>query len=52
MVIKCEAGSARYGIFKILQNADCNDIIVTDIARAIYQGRSEEMDNHYKRRNC
>ncbi|MGN6264828.1 MAG: hypothetical protein ACTHM5_04100, partial [Ginsengibacter sp.] len=33
------AGSAGFGIYKILTAAGCRDIIVTDSRGAIYQGR-------------
>jgi malate dehydrogenase (oxaloacetate-decarboxylating) len=42
------AGSAGYGIFKILQKAGCKDIVVTDSRGAIYAGRREGIDNPYK----
>ena len=35
------AGSAGYGIFKILEKAGCKDIVVTDSKGAIYEGRIE-----------
>jgi malate dehydrogenase (oxaloacetate-decarboxylating) len=40
-VILAGAGSAGYGIFKILNEAGCNDIIVTDSKGAIYEGRKD-----------
>ena len=43
------AGSAGYGIYRILYEAGCRDIIVTDSKGAIYEGRSESLDNSYKR---
>ncbi|HEX2124467.1 MAG TPA: NADP-dependent malic enzyme [Nitrososphaeraceae archaeon] len=43
------AGSAGYGIYRILYEAGCRDIIVTDSKGAIYEGRSESLDNPYKK---
>jgi malate dehydrogenase (oxaloacetate-decarboxylating) len=43
------AGSAGYGIFRILYESGCRDIIVTDSNGAIYEGRNESLDNPYKR---
>jgi malate dehydrogenase (oxaloacetate-decarboxylating) len=40
-VIIAGAGSAGYGIFKILNEAGCKDIIVTDSKGAIYEGRKD-----------
>ena len=40
-VIIAGAGSAGYGIFKILKEAGCRDIIVTDRKGAIYEGRED-----------
>jgi malate dehydrogenase (oxaloacetate-decarboxylating) len=40
-VIIAGAGSAGYGIFKILKVAGCKDIIVTDSKGAIYEGRKD-----------
>lgn len=49
-VVISGSGSAGYGIFKILQTAGCNDIIVTDSKGAIYDGRAEINDqNPYKK---
>jgi malate dehydrogenase (oxaloacetate-decarboxylating) len=42
------AGSAGYGIFRILYEAGCRNIIVTDSKGAIYEGRNESLDNLYK----
>jgi len=36
------AGSAGYGIFKILHKAGCKNIVVADSRGAIYNGRDEE----------
>jgi len=41
MVVISGAGSAGYGIFKILKEAGCKDIIVTDSKGAIYEGRED-----------
>ncbi|MGI0012161.1 MAG: NAD(P)-dependent malic enzyme [Nitrososphaera sp.] len=38
-VVIAGAGSAGYGIFKILQEAGCKNIVVTDSQGAIYEGR-------------
>lgn len=40
-VIIAGAGSAGYGIFRILQEAGCKNIIVTDSMGAIFENRSE-----------
>jgi malate dehydrogenase (oxaloacetate-decarboxylating) len=40
-VVISGAGSAGYGIFKILKEAGCKDIIVTDSKGAIYDGRKD-----------
>ncbi|MFL6393243.1 MAG: NADP-dependent malic enzyme [Nitrososphaeraceae archaeon] len=40
-VIISGAGSAGYGIFKILKEAGCKDIIITDSKGAIYEGRKD-----------
>jgi malate dehydrogenase (oxaloacetate-decarboxylating) len=40
-VIISGAGSAGYGIFKILKEAGCKDIVVTDSKGAIYEGRKD-----------
>ena len=40
-VVISGAGSAGYGIFKILKQAGCKDIIVTDSKGAIYEGRKD-----------
>ena len=44
-VIIAGAGSAGYGIFKILKEAGCEDIIVTDSKGAIYDGRKDLVTN-------
>ena len=43
------AGSAGYGIFKIMYQAGCRDIIVSDSKGAIYFDRKEGIDNPYKK---
>jgi malate dehydrogenase (oxaloacetate-decarboxylating) len=43
------AGSAGYGIFKIMNEAGCRDIIVADSKGAIYHDRKEGIDNPYKK---
>src|SRR6478752_6154272 len=52
-VIIAGAGSAGYGIFKILKESGCKDIVVTDSKGAIYEGRkdlirvnSQNLDKH------
>ena len=47
-VVISGAGSAGYGIFKILHKAGCKNIVVIDSQGAIYAGRSEGIDNPYK----
>lgn len=44
------AGSAGYGIYRILERAGCSDIIVTDSKGAIYEGRTDisSSDNRYR----
>ncbi len=50
-VVIAGAGSAGYGIFRILQEAGCKNIIVTDSKGAIYENRIEGsgLDNPYKK---
>jgi malate dehydrogenase (oxaloacetate-decarboxylating) len=50
-VVIAGAGSAGYGIFRILQEAGCKNIVVTDSIGAIYANRVENggLDNPYKR---
>ena len=43
------AGSAGYGIFKILKETGCQNIVVTDSHDAIYKNRSEGLNNPYKK---
>ncbi len=40
-VVILGAGSAGYGIFKILKEAGCKDIVVIDSKGAIYEGRKD-----------
>ncbi|MGH9975539.1 MAG: NAD(P)-dependent malic enzyme [Nitrososphaeraceae archaeon] len=47
-VVITGAGSAGYGIFKILEKAGCKDIIVNDSKGAIYKGRKDL--EHYGRK--
>jgi malate dehydrogenase (oxaloacetate-decarboxylating) len=51
-VVVSGAGSAGYGIFKILEEAGCKNIVVTDSKGAIYQGRDDlqnsDPNNSYK----
>jgi malate dehydrogenase (oxaloacetate-decarboxylating) len=48
-VVIAGAGSAGYGIFRILNEAGCNNIVVTDSAGAIYEDRIDGIDNPYKK---
>jgi malate dehydrogenase (oxaloacetate-decarboxylating) len=45
------AGSAGYGIFKILEKAGCKDIVVTDSKGAIYEGRKDLKDDSDRKNN-
>ncbi len=51
-VVISGAGSAGYGIFKILEDAGCKDIVVTDSKGAIHEGREDlkntDPNNSYK----
>ncbi len=47
-VVIAGAGSAGYGIFKILHQAGCRNIIVSDSKGAIYSGRSDVSNNKYR----
>lgn len=47
-VVVAGAGSAGYGIFRILEEAGCKNIIVVDSAGAIYQNRAKDLENQYK----
>ena len=48
-VVIAGAGSAGYGIFRILKEAGCRNIVVTDSAGAIYQNRIKGIVNPYKK---
>ena len=48
-VVIAGAGSAGYGIFRILKEAGCRSIVVTDSQGAIYQNRPTGIDNPYKK---
>jgi malate dehydrogenase (oxaloacetate-decarboxylating) len=43
------AGSAGFGIFKLLYVAGCKNIIVVDSHGSIYDGREDLINNFYKR---
>jgi malate dehydrogenase (oxaloacetate-decarboxylating) len=47
-VVIAGAGSAVYGISKILKQGGCNQILVIDSQGIIYQNRPEGMHNKYK----
>jgi malate dehydrogenase (oxaloacetate-decarboxylating) len=48
-VVIAGAGSAGYGIFRILHEAGCRNIVVTDSIGAIYENRVGSIDSRYKR---
>jgi malate dehydrogenase (oxaloacetate-decarboxylating) len=48
-VVIAGAGSAGYGIFKILKEAGCRNIIVTDSLGAIYKDRNKGVNSPYKK---
>jgi malate dehydrogenase (oxaloacetate-decarboxylating) len=48
-VVIAGAGSAGYGIFRILHEAGCRNIVVTDSIGAIYEDRVSSIDSQYKR---
>src|SRR5690348_3057168 len=48
-VVIAGAGSAGYGIFRILKEAGCSNIVVTDSVGAIYENRIKGIDNPYKK---
>jgi malate dehydrogenase (oxaloacetate-decarboxylating) len=50
-VVIAGAGSAGYGIFKILEKAGCKDIVVNDSRGAIYEGRKDLKGYDNKKRN-
>ena len=49
-VVIAGAGSAGYGIFRILQEAGCKNIVVTDSFGAIYENRVNGIDSQYKKK--
>jgi malate dehydrogenase (oxaloacetate-decarboxylating) len=48
-VVIAGAGSAGYGIFMILNEAGCRNIVVTDSSGAIYENRNKGVENPYKK---
>ncbi len=48
-VIIAGAGSAGYGIFRILKEAGCKNIVIIDSVGAIYANRAKGIDNRYKK---
>jgi malate dehydrogenase (oxaloacetate-decarboxylating) len=48
-VVIAGAGSAGYGIFRILKEAGCRNIIVTDSRGAIYENRIKGINSRYKK---
>ena len=48
-VVIAGAGSAGYGIFRILKEAGCRNIIVTDSMGAIYENRIKGINSRYKK---
>jgi malate dehydrogenase (oxaloacetate-decarboxylating) len=50
-VVIAGAGSAGYGIFKILYQAGCRDIIVADSKGAIYKGRADLISSNSNSKN-
>ena len=48
-VVIAGAGSAGYGIFRILKEAGCSNIIVTDSIGAIYENRTKGINSRYKK---
>jgi malate dehydrogenase (oxaloacetate-decarboxylating) len=48
-VVIAGAGSAGYGIFRVLKEAGCSNIVVTDSVGAIYENRIKGIDNPYKK---
>ena len=48
-VVIAGAGSAGYGIFRILKEAGCRNVVVTDSIGAIYENRSKGIDSPYKK---
>jgi malate dehydrogenase (oxaloacetate-decarboxylating) len=50
-VVISGAGSAGYGIFKILKEAGCKDIVVIDSKGAIYEGREDLVTGNSEKSN-
>jgi len=50
-VVISGAGSAGYGIFKILKEAGCKDIVVIDSKGAIYEGREDLVTSNSENSN-
>lgn len=48
-IVIAGAGSAGYGIFRILKEAGCKNIVVTDSSGAIYEDRIRCTENPYKK---
>jgi len=48
-VVIAGAGSAGYGIFRILREAGCRNIIVTDSMGAIFENRINGINSRYKK---
>ena len=48
-VVIAGAGSAGYGIFRILKEAGCRNIIVTDSMGAIYENRVKGINSRFKK---
>ena len=48
-VVIAGAGSAGYGIFRILREAGCRNIIVTDSLGAIFENRINGINSRYKK---
>jgi malate dehydrogenase (oxaloacetate-decarboxylating) len=48
-VVIAGAGSAGYGIFRILEEAGCRNIIVTDSLGAIYENRIKGINSRFKK---
>jgi malate dehydrogenase (oxaloacetate-decarboxylating) len=48
-VVIAGAGSAGYGIFRILKEAGCRNIVVTDSLGAIYENRIKGINSRYKK---
>ena len=48
-VVIAGAGSAGYGIFRILKEAGCRNIIVTDSMGAIYENRIKGISSRFKK---